>query len=123
MPQLASVTLILVGIIHLLPLSGVLGKRHLRALYGIAVDDTNLAILMRHRAVLFGVLGVLMIEAAFNGAHQGLAFVIAFVSLTSFLLIERLEGGDEKLRRVALVDWFALMLVLIGAGARSFGVR
>ena len=117
MPQLVSVTLILVGIIHLLPLSGVLGKTRLHPLYGIEVDETNLAILMRHRAVLFGLLGVLMIEAAFHAAHQGLALAIAFVSVTSYLVIER-GVGNAKLRRVAYVDWLALVLIVIGALAR-----
>ena len=124
MPQLISVTLILVGIIHLLPLSGVLGKMRLRALYGIEVDETNLAILLRHRAVLLGLIGALMIEAAFDVAHQGLAFTIAFVSVTSYLVIERIEGGgNAKLRRVAYVDWVALALLVMGAVARFVSVR
>ena len=124
MPQLVSVTLILVGVIHLLPLSGVLGKTRLHALYGIEVGETNIAILMRHRAVLLGLLGALMIEAAFNVAHQGLAFAIAFVSVVSYLVTERIEGGgNAKLRRVAYVDWVALALLAIGAVAHFVSVR
>lgn len=119
MPQLVSVTLVLVGLIHLLPLSGVLGSKHLQALYGLTLDETNLVILMRHRAVLFGLLGVLMMEAAFNTAHQWLALAIAFVSVVSYLVIERGEG-NAQLRRVAHVDWVALVLILLGACARWF---
>ena len=58
--------LIVVGVIHLLPLSGVLGGAQLFSLYGVPVDDPNLEILMRHRAVLFGLLGVFLVYAAFK---------------------------------------------------------
>ena len=58
--------LLIVGIIHLLPMTGYLGASKLSALYNITIDDPNLEILMRHRAVLFGVLGSLFIYAAFQ---------------------------------------------------------
>ena len=57
---LVPAMLILVGLIHLLPLSGVLGSERLASLYGLSFSEPNLAILMRHRAVLFGLLGVLL---------------------------------------------------------------
>jgi hypothetical protein len=56
--------LLIVGIIHLLPLSGVLSAHRLQILYGIVIEDPNLEILMRHRAVLFGLLGAFLIAAA-----------------------------------------------------------
>jgi len=124
MPQLVSLTLVLLGIIHLLPATGVLGETQLHALYGVAIDEVNLTILMRHRAVLFGLVGALMIEAAFNAAHQRMAFVIAFISVTSFLAIECIEGGgNAELKRVAYVDWVAMALVGIGAGALFVSAR
>ena len=58
MRYLVSATLVLVGLIHLLPLSGVLSADQLASLYGLSFSEPNLAILMRHRAVLFGLLGV-----------------------------------------------------------------
>ena len=56
-----SAMLAVVAVIHLLPLSGVLGAGRLAALYGLPFDEPNLAILMRHRAVLFGLLGVFLL--------------------------------------------------------------
>ena len=55
--------LVVVGIIHLLPLSGVLGAERLAALYGLPFAESYPAILMRHRAVLFGLLGLFFIFA------------------------------------------------------------
>ena len=63
MRYLASAMLIIVGIFHLLPLSGVLGVERLASLYGLPFGEPNLAILMRHRAVLFGLLGLFLIFA------------------------------------------------------------
>jgi hypothetical protein len=64
MGRVLSVCLFVVGVIHLLPLAGVLGASRLSALYGIAVAEPNLERLLRHRAVLFGVLGGLCIAAS-----------------------------------------------------------
>lgn len=66
MSYLISAMLVVVAIIHLLPLPGVLGSERLAALYGLSFDELNLAILMRHRAVLFGLLGVFFLVAAFR---------------------------------------------------------
>src|SRR5690606_4009073 len=77
MARAITALLILVGIIHLLPLSGILGAERLAALYGIAVHGPDLEILMRHRAVLFGLLGSLLVYAAFKPPLQALAIAAA----------------------------------------------
>ncbi|MFN6169665.1 MAG: phosphopantetheine adenylyltransferase, partial [Burkholderiales bacterium] len=66
MRHLVSAMLVVVAIIHLVPLSGLLGTERLAVLYGIQIEEPNLAILMRHRAVLFGLLGVFLLYAAFR---------------------------------------------------------
>jgi hypothetical protein len=58
--SLVSAMFLVVAIIHLLPVSGVFGAKRLAALYGISFNDPNQAILMRHRAVLFGLLGAFL---------------------------------------------------------------
>ncbi len=50
MRHLVSTMLVAVAVIHLLPLSGVLGGERLNVLYGLSFDEPNLSILMRHRA-------------------------------------------------------------------------
>src|SRR5690606_34719629 len=87
MERAITALLILVGIIHLLPLSGILGAERLAALYGIAVQGPDLEILMRHRAVLFGLLGSFMVYAAFKPPLQALAIAGGLVSVVSFIAI------------------------------------
>ena len=57
MKHIVSVMLVVVGLTHLLPLSGVRGAASLAHLYGLQFNEPTLEILMRHRAVLFGLLG------------------------------------------------------------------
>ena len=48
--------LVVVAVIHALPVVGVLGAGKLVQLYGSPVQDAGLELLLRHRAVLFGLL-------------------------------------------------------------------
>ena len=115
-----SFSLIVVGLIHLLPLAGVLGGERLSALYGIRIDEPNLAILMRHRAVLFGLLGAFLIFAAFRPGLQGPALAAGFVSVLSFLYLAWSVGGYNALiARVVTADLVALVCLV--AGALAFG--
>ena len=112
---LISVTLIVVGVIHLLPLSGVLGNRQLGALYGLSFADPNLSILMRHRAVLFGLLGLFFLLAAFQPQYQRVAFVAGFISVLSFLWLALSVGGyNAQVARVFRADIIALVCLIIG---------
>jgi hypothetical protein len=110
--------LIIVGIIHLLPLSGVLGAERLAGLYGLGFQEPNIAILMRHRAVLFGLLGLFLIYAAFRPAFRLAAFVAGFVSVASFVALAHSIGGyNAEVARVVSADWVALACLAVGAVA------
>ena len=69
MRYLVSGSLILAGIIHLLPLAGVLGNERLAVLYGIETSDPNLSILLRHRAVLFGLWRISVVADSGRGGR------------------------------------------------------
>jgi len=108
--------LVVVAVIHLLPLSGVLGAERLATMYGLAVDEPNLAILMRHRAVLFGLLGVFLLAAAFRPEFQIIAFVGGFASVLSFLYLAWSVGGyNAQVARVVYADVLALLCLIVGA--------
>jgi hypothetical protein len=113
---LATALYLVVGLVNLLPVSGVLSTGRLEALYGVSVADPNLIVLMRHRAVLFGIVGALLIAAAFHPPLRVVAFVAGLVSMLSFVAIA--YGASElnaELRRVVAVDLVASLL-LVGAG-------
>ena len=121
MRHLVSSMLVIVAIIHLLPLSGVIGSERLASLYGISFDEPNIAILMRHRAVLFGLLGLFMLVAAFKPSFQVAAFVIGFVSVVSFLWLAFSVGGyNAAVGRIVTADIVALACLIVGAAAYAY---
>jgi hypothetical protein len=113
--------LLIVAAIHFLPLPGVLGVDHVARLYGVSAADPNLSILMRHRAVLFAILGSLLAAAAFVPVLQPVAFVAGFMSVVSFLVIARRVGGyNAQVRRVYTADVVAVCCLMIGLAAYGY---
>lgn len=107
--------LILVGLIHLLPLSGVLSGERLASLYGLAFSEPNLLILMRHRAALFGMLGAFLIVAAFRPTLRTVAFIAGLISVISFLCVAAAVGNyNDHIGRVVTADVAALVCLIAG---------
>jgi hypothetical protein len=120
MKHIVSAMLVIVAIIHLLPVPGVLGRERLEALYGVAIADPNLAILMRHRAVLFGVLGLFFLVAAFRPQLHVPALVVGFASVVSFLWLAWSGGGyNTQVARVFSADLVALVCLVIAVVATA----
>ncbi len=117
MEKVAVVMLVLVGLVHLVPVGGVLGGDQLRLLYGLASDEPSLRILLRHRAVLFSGVGLLLISSAIVPAVRPLALIVGLLSMLSFILIAALEGGgNAAIQRVLRIDGVAsLGLLLVAA--------
>jgi len=113
--RLIAGVLLVVAAIHLLPLVGVLGVDRLASLYDIRIVDPDLEILMRHRAVLFGILGTFVAVAAFRTEFQVAAIMMAFTSVASFIYLAVSVGAySTAIRAVVNADLFAAAL-LIGA--------
>lgn len=119
---LIAAGLLLAAMIHLLPLAGLLGASMLQRLYGIAIDDPDLLLLLQHRALLFGLLGVALLHAALARRARAYAIGAALASTLSFLLLARLTPGiNAALQRVALVDALAVVALLLAAAALRRG--
>lgn len=124
MRYLVSALFVVVGIIHLLPLSGLAGAAQLTTLYGLDFSEPNLVLLMRHRAVLFGLLGALCLFAAFRPRLQSLTLVAAAVSVVSFLVLAWDSGQyNASLARVVSADLVALACIIVAAGLRAYEHR
>lgn len=115
-----AAALVIAGLINLMPLAGVRSGRQLEALYGLAVDEPSLLVLLRHRAVLFGIVGVLLIGAALVPRLRPAALFAGLVSMLSFVALQRAsENTNPKLRRVMIVDVVALVPLCIAAVAQA----
>ena len=118
MKWIVPAMLVLVALIHLPPLLGVLGAARMESAYGVPIADPNLAVLMRHRAVLFGLVGSLMVAAVFVPSLRAAALLISLLSAGSFVLLAWSSAGlNANLGRVAMVDVAAVVFSLVGLAA------
>jgi hypothetical protein len=103
-----------VGLIHLLPLVGVSGRRALEQAYGIPVESPDLQLLLQHRAVLFGLLGTACLIAAFNAPWRPAVWCAALISTCSFMLLAWLAPStNSAIARVVWADGVAIAALLI----------
>lgn len=116
MKALVGALLLAAAAVNLAPVVGVLSNQRLRWLYGVEVDDANLAVLLRHRAVLFAIVGALLAVSAFAPSLRGLAIAAGLLSMVSFVAIAAIVGGiNPQLQRVVRVDVAASVALLLAA--------
>lgn len=111
------------GVVHLLPAIGVLSAKRLHALYGVNTDDAVTFLLLRHRALLFGILGAVFLAAAFMPAWRVGAGVVALFSMLSFVALAKDGASMPAIQRIVRIDLvlsamlgLALLLRLSGHG-------
>lgn len=90
--RIAPFGLGLAGVINLLPVSGVLGVSWLKSLYGFDIAGADLEILLRHRAILFGVVGLLLMTSVFHRALRPVAVLVGLGSMVSFIVVAAVVG-------------------------------
>jgi hypothetical protein len=114
--------LILVGLINFIPVVGIASAERLTSLYQVGIDDNNMLILLRSRALLLGLIGSLIIYSAFNPGLQMLAMIIGLISMLGFIFLT-LHTGDynEALKRIMLVDVAASAMIMVALGLSFIG--
>jgi hypothetical protein len=116
MKLLATIGLCTAGIINLLPASGVLGRSWLQSLYGFDIGGADLEILLRHRAVLFAIVGVLLMAAAALPWLRPVAIAVGFVSMASFIVVAVTVGGyGLAITRIIIADLIGLAALIPAA--------
>ncbi|HEX4878886.1 MAG TPA: phosphopantetheine adenylyltransferase [Limnobacter sp.] len=116
MQTIVIAALVLVAAIHLTPGVGMFGPARLQALYGLDLAEPNIQLLMRHRAVLFAMLGVFLLACAFKPEWRLAGLLAGLVSVLGFLLLAKLGASayTSEIERVVKVDLVALGLLVLG---------
>lgn len=114
MSHVIAVLFVAVAIVNLLPVTGVLSAARLSAGYGIPVDGPDLAVLLRHRALLFAVVGGLLAGAAVLPGWRGVATAAGLFAMLSFtLLVWTTPGANVQLAIVARIDVVASIALIV----------
>ncbi|MDA1064275.1 MAG: phosphopantetheine adenylyltransferase [Proteobacteria bacterium] len=118
--KFVTAALLLAAAINLYPVVGVISVDQLEKLYGVSLDNGDLIILMRHRAILFGLLGTFLIFSVFRSSIQTLACIAGLVSMISFIALAYASGHfGEALNKAIVADLvgsLALVAVLVIRG-------
>ena len=114
MSKITVTCLILVGLINFVPVLGLLSVQNIESAYKTSLTDPNLIILMRHRALLFGVLGGFVLSSVFKPVYQNAAMVMAGISMVGFVLLTLIVGDfNEAIYKVFLVDIVAMFILVV----------
>lgn len=107
-----AASLLAASFIHLLPAIGMVSAARLTALYGLSPADATTVLLLRHRAVMFAVLGVGFAAAAFVPTLRVPAAILALVTMLAFVWLAGGAAHGPAIRRVARVDIVVSVLVV-----------
>lgn len=114
--NLYRLILLITGLVHLLPFSFLFFTQQLQKNYGIDMSDANLQLLLRHRAVFFGLIGFGLIFSAIKKSYYGWASTIGLISMVSFIVLFYEIGGiNHQLRSVMLIDVFVSIALFLTA--------
>lgn len=115
---------LLAAAINLIPVVGVLSNEILSQLYAIQIDRAEFSLLLRHRAVLFGIVGGLLLTAAFMPRLRTQAGIAGLLSMLSFILLFMLIGTDnDSLLRVTLIDAVVALVFIVGFSLHLFSTH
>ncbi len=115
-PRAAAVVTILlvVGVLHVLPCVALIAPDRLLTLYGVTRLDDDLLVLLRHRAVLLGLLGLFLLGAIPRPDWRRPALGGALLSTVVFVLLALTVPTSVEIGRVATIDLVALPLIVVG---------
>ncbi|MDQ3130957.1 MAG: hypothetical protein M3Q99_09370 [Acidobacteriota bacterium] len=120
--KIASVILIIIGVVNLFPIIVFFDSSKTAKLYGVPIDGESLIILMRHRGILLGLIGLALIFAAFKTEFRIVAITAALISKSAFVFLTLTASNyTAEVGQVALIDVGAGILLLAVLGIHFFG--
>ena len=96
-----------VGAVHLMPIAPVFVPETLTRLHGITPGDSTLLVLLRHRALLLALVGILCLWANWSAPARPAALLAAAINIAGFLGFCALYGNPTGTLR-AIADLLAL---------------
>ncbi len=114
MTILGQIFLMIAALINLAPMVGIASGSRIAKMYEIDVSDPNVEILMRHRAVLFGLIGAVMVWGVFAQHMFMPAAIIGFISMLSYLVLAlAAKSYNQALRKVLIADIIGIVSISI----------
>jgi len=112
--KLYLLLIFLVGLINFLPVLGFFSATQLSLAYGVELNSNDLEILMRHRALLFGILGGFVFYSLFKPNLRLPALVMTGVSMLGFIYLAWSVGDiNEALIKVTQADLVGLLCLIM----------
>ena len=112
MNKLVTILLALVGFINFFPVLGVFGVSNLETAYNIDIPSADIALLLQHRALLFGILGGFVLYSLFRKQHQNVSMVLAGISMLGFVVLFKTVGNNNPaILKVLYFDYVGLFLL------------
>jgi hypothetical protein len=103
-----------VAAVHLVPGGVAFAPGRAADLYGVSLEGDAMVLLMRHRALLLAIVGVLLAVAAFVRSWRAPATVAGLLSMGTFVLLYAMAGTEmAKLARIAAIDGGAMVLLVV----------
>jgi len=115
MEALFRISLFIAGGINFLPSLLVFSTEKLSKSYGIKLPNSDLELLLKHRAILFGIVGGLMIYSSITKKHYSMSVTVGLISMVSFILLYLLIGEiNDELGTIMVFDLVAILILTIG---------
>ncbi len=84
------------------------------------IQEKNEVLMMRHRAVMFGIIGGILGLAIVRKSLRKFAYLAGLTSMSSYLFLVVSEGIDNFTPQIQRVFWIDLIGVLWLGGAATF---
>jgi hypothetical protein len=121
--KLIIACLLLAGFIKFYPLIGVLSAEQLTRLYQVEFTNPDVLVLMRHRALLFGLLGGFILLSAFKPALRPGAIAAGLVSAVGFIALTLLGTEYSPVIRTVMIADIVVVIALVTAWGLERAIR
>ena len=122
MSLVVAALFLLTGLLNAVPAIGVTSANRLQRMYGVELSDHDLIVLLRHRAVLFGIVGAILVVAAFVPWLRYIAGAAGLVSMLSFVVLA--PPGSEtnrQLQKISRADIVGSILLAVALLLNAVG--